>query len=117
MPHLILELSDNMVEASEKISKALADCQDLLVKELPTNLTSCKSRFIKYQGYVLGNGDVNNAFVHLTVKVLKGRSSDLLAATSIKLRELLVSHFEDSANKLNLDVTSVFEELNDSYAK
>ena len=86
MPHLILEASSNIVETNDKIKQTLQKCQNLLVEKLPTQLASCKSRLILHDVFILADNQERNAFVHLTVKLLKGRSAELLRETSANLQ-------------------------------
>ncbi len=117
MPHLLLEASTNIVETNDKIKQTLYKCQELLVEKLPTQLASCKSRLIMHDVFVLGDNNPKNAFIHLTVKILKGRSQELLSTTSRSLFELLQESFTKSKENLNLGVSVEITELNDSYAK
>lgn len=117
MPHLILEASSNIVETNDKIKQTLQKCQNLLVEKLPTQLTSCKSRLILHDVFILGDNQERNAFVHLSVKLLKGRSAELLRETSTSLQSLLYSEFNKSATQLELGISVEITELNDSYAK
>ena len=117
MPHLLLEASTNIVETNDKIKQILYKCQELLVEKLPTQLANCKSRLIMHDVFVLGDNNPKNAFIHLTVRVLKGRSQELLSSTSRSLFELLQESFSKSKENLNLGISVEITELNDSYAK
>lgn len=117
MPHLILEASANIYESNARIKQALMDCQKLLVAELPTELSSCKSRVVLHDIYVVADDAVNNAFIHLSVKILKGRSAELIKVIAEKLRLVLLANFVKSNNSLNLGISVEIVELNDSYVK
>jgi len=115
MPHLILEASANIIEQDDEIKIFLLGCQDILVAELPTQIASCKSRFIKQSCYVVGDNNPANAFIHLTVKVLKGRSQELLQSVAIKLKQFLIEKFVVSNSNRNLKITVEIIELSDIY--
>ncbi len=115
MPHVILECSENVVERN--LSSLLIDIHSLLTQMLPTQLPGCKSRFIREKNYVIGNNDPQNAFVHITVKVLKGRSKELLDSVASAIMEKLKVVFQDSFSKLNLQFTIAIEELPEVYHK
>lgn len=117
MPHLILEASANIHESNARLQQLLVECQDLLVKELPTQLKSCKSRVILHDIYVLGDNHPDNAFVHLTVKLLKGRTPDLLNKVANILRDTILKHCVRSSESLHLGVSVEITELSDIYAK
>lgn len=116
MPHAILEASANVMETNGKISQILIDCQEVLVERLPAKLENCKSRAILHDIYVLGKNEPDSAFVHLTVKVLKGRSPQLLKEVSLQLQQILKEGFHKSKEHLQLAISVEIAELNDSYA-
>lgn len=47
----------------------------------------------------------NNAFVHISLKVMPGRSFDTLKNIGENMIELLKKYFSDSLEKLNLQIT------------
>lgn len=116
MPHLILEASSNIIETNDKVKVILQDCQNLLVDKLPTKLTSCKSRLVLHDVFVLGEGDASNAFIHLSVRVLKGRTPELLHEVAKLLVGVLGQGFSKSSEQLHLGISVEITELNDSYA-
>lgn len=115
MPHVIVECSSNVVE--KDLSSLLIDIQALLTQMLPTQLSGCKSRVIRHHEYVISNNDPQNAFVHVTVKVLKGRSKDLLDKVADSIMEKLKMAFNASFSSLNLQFTIAIEELPEVYHK
>ena len=115
MPHIILECSNNIVE--KNLSSLIIDIHTLLTQMLPTQLSGCKSRIIRDKDYVVGNNDPQNAFVHVTVKVLKGRSKDLLDSVANAIMDKLKVVFQKSFSALNLQFTIAIEELPEVYHK
>ena len=115
MPHVILEVSANIHETN--LSPLLVEIHSILTEMLPTQLSGCKSRIIRDEDYVIGNNDPQNAFVHLTVKVLKGRSKTLLNTIASSIMEKLKLAFQESYNALNLQYTIAIEELPEVYHK
>ncbi len=116
MPHLILEASSNIIETNDKVKVILQDCQNLLVERLPTKLTSCKSRLVLHDVFVLGDNNPVNAFVHLSVRILKGRSANLINEVSKLLVEVLSQGFSKSSEQLHLGISVEITDLNDNYA-
>ena len=116
MPHLVLEASSNIIETNEKIKTILQECQNLLVDKLPTKLSSCKSRLVLHEVFVLGDNHSESAFVHLYVRVLKGRQASLLNATAVGLRDILSNGFAKSLGHLKLGISVEITELSDNYA-
>jgi 5-carboxymethyl-2-hydroxymuconate isomerase len=116
MPHLLLEFTSNIFE-KDNIANLLQKCHSILVNTLPTEIESCKSRAIEHTLYSIGNGDPNNAFVHVSLKILPGRSTETLSKTSEHIMDLLKRHFHESSNKLNLQLTLEIMELQKTYFK
>lgn len=115
MPHIILECSDNIVE--KDLKSILVNIQKVLVEKLPTTLESCKSRVIRHTEFVLSNDDPSNAFVHVTIKILKGRSDELLDSLSKTIIDYLVEAFKQSKGTLKFQISLNFEDLPNSYRK
>lgn len=117
MPHLTLEASANIHESNTRIQHTLIECQNLLVLRLPTQLSSCKSRAILHDIYVVSDSKPDNAFIHLTVKLFKGRSSELLMKIAEELKEIISKNFIRSSESLNLDISIEIVELSEIYVK
>ncbi|MEN9946630.1 MAG: hypothetical protein RLZZ293_1016 [Pseudomonadota bacterium] len=117
MPHLVLEASANIVESNERVRKILQECQELLTQQLPTQLASCKSRCVLHDLFVVGDANPKNAFVHLEVKVLAGRSQELLNLIAQQLHNLLTQEFNKSSQTFNLAISVEIVELTTSFVK
>lgn len=115
MPQIFLECTDNIFEID--LLEILHDVHHLLAVQLPTDLTSCKSRVIKHSEYLVGNGHSENAFVHLAVNVLPGRTPQKLDAIGNFILELLQKKFRQSLLELNLQITVAIGELPPVYKK
>lgn len=113
MPHLILEYSANVSEPD--FCGFFRECHQLLTNALPTELKTCKSRAIKYQDFYVGDGDAHNAFVHLTLKIMPGRSMKVLQTVSQALLELLKKYFSESFKRGNLKISIEINELAQPY--
>jgi len=115
MPHLTLEYSNNVLE--NDFSSLFLQIHELLSTQLPTQLKSCKSRVIGSEDYVIGDGNKTNAFVHLSILVLKGRSVQLKSAIATTLMGKLKEHFSGSANQLDLQISIAINDLPEVYQK
>ena len=109
MPQIILELSSNVIE--KDFSKALAKIHQILTDGLPTTLASCKSRVILHKDFLVGNGNANNAFVHLSIGVLSGRTKETRDLVANKILKALKPYLSQSFTKLNLQITIAISEL------
>ncbi|MDP3269065.1 MAG: hypothetical protein Q8M40_08450 [Legionella sp.] len=116
MPHLILEYSDNLNLQQKPLSPLFSALHDLLVTKLPTQLTHCKSRCISYPLYFIGDQNDKNAFVHLTVKILAGRS-DLIKSEVIDAALVIINTFFKVHSELHIYTSVELIELNSHYVK
>ena len=115
MPHIIFECSDTLVEKDFK--KLLLTIHHILSENLPTDLSNCKSRVIRCEDVVMGNGDNSQAFVHVTISVLKGRSAELLKKISTLILDQLVNALQASAKQFVLQLSVAIPELPDNFEK
>lgn len=114
MPHLTLEYSKNVCE-HQKLDTLFEKCHALMVEILPTELASCKSKALEYKNYYIGDGNTKNAFVHLDLKLLTGRTEETLHALSQRLLQCLSEHFAESFKTLNLQISLEITELSKIY--
>ena len=96
MPHVILELSNNIEKQNH--TQLLTEIHQNLTEMLPTQLESCKSRVIRHEEFLVGDGNINNAFVHLNIEVLSGRTQATLDLVAKKLMTLLQNNFKSLLN-------------------
>ncbi len=116
MPHLILEVSANVIETNDKLKHTLSLCHVLLVDKISTKLENCKGRILLHDLVVFGdNNSGRQAFAHLSVKMLKGRSAQLLKETACQLKAILQGELVKSIEHLNLDISVEIVELSDYY--
>ena len=111
MPHCTLEYSNNIVETINA-KQFFHVLHHLLVKEAEINISNIKSRIVVHDQYYVGDGSDNNAFVHLTVAVLKGRSSEIKQNMGHKILAYLENVFAISKEKLNCSITLELLEMN-----
>lgn len=116
MPHVILECSEN-IEAQLDVTTLFAEIHRVLEKQLPTDLSSCKSRCMVHKLFYLGDGHPCNAFVHLTVKIMSGRTDEVQHSLGNQLLALLQNDFEDYPDKSHLQLSVEIVELNKHYFK
>lgn len=116
MPHLVLEYSANIRERIEFLA-LFKECHELLAGRLPTSLKNCKSRVYVCENYYVGDGNTDNAFAHLAIKIMPGRSKEILNHTGEALLELLKKYFSEPMRKLNLELSLEIIELHGPYFK
>ncbi|MCT4635943.1 MAG: hypothetical protein N4A31_06890 [Rickettsiales bacterium] len=115
MPQIILEASDNIIERDFK--QTLSKIHHILVDTLPTKLESCKSRVILHKDFLIGNGYMNNAFIHLSIKIIEGRTRETCKLAANKILEELKDSFQESMNRLNLKFSIAIDNLPKVYIK
>lgn len=105
MPHLLLECTSNIQVKPQEI---LSSCNNLLVDIANAKREGCKSRLLFHENYCIGNGEKENAFVHITVKLLPGRSEETKEKLGMALLELCKKHISQK----NLQITVEILDLN-----
>jgi 5-carboxymethyl-2-hydroxymuconate isomerase len=115
MPHVTLECSANVIE--DNYEKILLEIHHILADMLPTQLESCKGRIIEHKHYVVGNGDKKNAFVHLSVQTIPGRSDEVINSAAYAVLEYLKGSFAESFSKRNLQISVAIDNLPKAYLK
>ena len=117
MPHIILEYSDNI---TDNVDEAI------ILEELHTTLVATelypsqaiKSRCVSHSSYRVGSGAGNNAFIHLSLAVLPGRSEEQRKDIADKLFEVVKSRFPKTVADTPSSITLEIRELDGvSYCK
>ena len=116
MPHIHLEYSDN-IENLEPKAILLALNQALFDADYFSPANDIKSRATCQQDYVIGLGDVSQAYVHVKVSLLTGRSMELQQDISQLLLATLEQHLP-AQSQLSLQLCVEMVEMQKaSYAK
>ncbi|MCU9602070.1 5-carboxymethyl-2-hydroxymuconate Delta-isomerase [Pallidibacillus thermolactis] len=99
MPHFILEYTDNIKEEG-KIQELLKKVNDVLLsfpEIIP--IGGLRSRAIELNHYVVADGSHDDAFVHATLKLGKGRSEEDIKKISDAVFNQIQEHFQVLYNK------------------
>lgn len=117
MPHFILEYSDNLLEDVDH-SHLFRNLHRLLVENGPFNMSDIKSRAVAHKDFYVSDGNDANAFIHLTLRIFKGRELDVRQRIGNKLLEFLRNEFARSYATLKCSITVDIKEINtDTYFK
>lgn len=116
MPHIILEMSANVLE-KEVVQGFFSRYHDLLAKHLPAELGGFRSRAIEHATYHVGDGDPKNAFVHMSLKIMTGRTPETLTHVGGLMMDILKEDFSTSLQTLNLHISLEISELTATYFK
>lgn len=116
MPHLILEYSKN-IDGKLNFEPLVLMLHKILENKLPTDISSCKTRILAHESFFIGNGNAENAFVHLTIKILAGRSDENKNQLGNEiLREMRV-FFQPNQSNLILQLSVEVKDLDKHYFK
>ncbi len=108
MPHITLEATGDICP-KENISTTLLALHNLVADTAGADINSCKSRFIQHQQYCIGNDTKDTYFLHLTIKLLAGRTKEQLNRLGEQAFKLLKSKF--GLLSYNIDITVLVEEM------
>jgi 5-carboxymethyl-2-hydroxymuconate isomerase len=111
MPQITLEYTNNITEADMKIISK--DIHNILAEKLPTKIENCKTRIIKIDNYIIGDDSQNNGFICLSIKVLKGRTKEILEDAAKNIAIKMNQHLAN----YSVDISVAIEELPDIYIK
>ena len=112
MPHFILQCSDNV---KTDFSKLFQQCHEVMVRDLPADISHCYSRAIQCENFCVADGADDKAFVNATLKIMSGRSKETLQTVGKNLLEVLKKSFAESAKKLKLSISLEIVELRSDY--
>ncbi len=104
MPQINLEYTVNIsqdITARDifpKIHQILGD-----VASIPQS--NCKSRLHRVDDFHIADGDPKNAFVHLEIRFIEGRSPEIKTKIGQQCLEQLQAYFAESTSSLNLQIT------------
>ena len=117
MPQIILEHSSNLSDISDS-TELFAQLHSILNQTGGINIANCKSRLRIAHDFYIGNGDSDNAFVHLEVRFIAGRSDHIKQALGRLFLALLEAEFELAMQSYNLQITVEIGDINpDLYFK
>lgn len=105
MPHLTLEYTDN-IHTQINFEQLFSKLHTLLHELANAEINSCKSRAIKLTNYFIGDGSKPEAFVHLDISLLAGRTDQAKQELG-KLALALLEHYFHSETTLHTLQTSV----------
>ena len=115
MPHLTLEYSANVPEPDD-MREIMLEMHRVLNETGGIRLENCKSRARCLDSFVVGDGSPDNAFLHLDVRFMEGRSEAAKQAIANELLQVLKDKF--LVGNLDLQITvEIRDILANSYFK
>ena len=110
MPHLTLEYSSNVLEPASW-EDVFRHAHDVLVEIGQIRRENCKSRAVRRDQYLVGSGRDGEAFVHLDVRLLEGRTADVRRSIGGELLDLLRRLFRADDGSSALQITVEIREI------
>ena len=110
MPQLVLEHSSNITQKVDssvllgKIARIISAAGEIPVEHF-------KSRLIRRDEYLVGEGSEEDAFVHLEAGIFSGRSLDIKRQIGEDCIEYLKDYFSPSSGELSLQITVEIREM------
>ena len=103
MPHLVLEYSSDL-EPLPDFGQVFGEMHAVLVDAAGVRIANAKSRAVPVEAFI-GDGDPRRAFVHLEVRLMEWRSTEVKAEVSSSCLEVLVAAFADASAGRDLQLT------------
>ena len=104
MPHLILEYTAGL-RPDVEFEGLFARMHDVLCDVAGIKKGNCKSRAIKLDRYLIGDGTSAEGFVHLDVRFLAGRPLELKEEIGHQLLAVLKQSYVSRAQQGDLQIT------------
>lgn len=108
MPHVLLECSHD-ISAMYDFKEFFIGLHEFLSKTLPTQISSCKSRVHSYPHCYLGKECSAESFMHVTIKIIAGRSDEIKKQIGMHVLNML----DQIRQKCNITQSKISIELLD----
>lgn len=109
MPHIRLEYSDDLRPLPD-VHAVFAEIHTVLNQAAGAAISNAKSRAAALSAYV-GDGNPTNAFVHLSIELMEGRSTEVKAEVSDRCLAILDAAFARAGEDRNLQITVAVSDL------
>ncbi|MEM7563431.1 MAG: hypothetical protein AAF353_10340 [Pseudomonadota bacterium] len=109
MPHIVLEYSDNLPPLVD-YSALFGEVHQALNLIGGIKLENCKSRARVASPFYVGDGNSANAFIHLDIEFVKGRSDEVKKAIGAQCLSLLQKYYQKQLNE-HLQITVKIDDI------
>ncbi|MGD0831892.1 MAG: 5-carboxymethyl-2-hydroxymuconate Delta-isomerase [Terracidiphilus sp.] len=110
MPHCIFEYSANIADDSDW-HKIMMKVHETLISTGQFVTMDIKSRVVRHENFVIGDGENNQSFVTLDIRILDGRSDDIKNEITKAALEVLVDEFPKSLAEQKCSITVQISEI------
>lgn len=105
MPHTILEYTNNLHLSAQGLQTLFAELHQVLADTAGIAIENCKSRATALDVYHTGTGSAEQAFAHLEIRLLEGRSGAWKHELGRQCLEVLKAYLARLPDPLPLQVT------------
>lgn len=110
MPHLKLKYTNNIKEKID-FPKLFLELHQVLANIGKIKIANCKSRATKLDIFYIAEGQENQAFIHIDLSFLEGRSLETKQEIGKKFIETLKTHYSKSIKDLDLQITVEIKDI------
>jgi 5-carboxymethyl-2-hydroxymuconate isomerase/predicted nucleic acid-binding protein len=117
MPQLVLDYSGNVTQEVD-FRRLFLGLHGVLADAAEVEVAACKSRAMRRETFVVGEGGTGQAFVHLEVGLLAGRTPEQKQEIAAVCLDVLALHYAESLERLDLQITVEVRDMDrQGYAK
>jgi 5-carboxymethyl-2-hydroxymuconate isomerase len=105
MPHIIVENShnfakNNIFDFGQKIIKTMSELEGNF------DLEQCKFRNLAFDNYFVGSSkEDSSSFIHITIKIMSGRSDEIKNNLAVKVFALAKDFFNSQNSQQRFDIS------------
>ncbi|HEY5680504.1 MAG TPA: 5-carboxymethyl-2-hydroxymuconate Delta-isomerase [Pseudomonadales bacterium] len=110
MPHLIIEYSAN-IDEELMLDALMLRLRDSAVATGVFPLPGIRVRAARRDRFVVADGDPENAFVHLMVRIGHGRTPEVRRQVADRLFAVLCDHLREAATRRGLGLSLEIQEI------
>ena len=114
MPRITFEYTENL-EIQDKIDAFIKEVHEDLVRIIQTDLFTCRTTTHRHKNYLIGDGDIKNAFIQLSIKILPGRTDLVKNKLGTLLLDKINSRFSEEIQRLKTQVRIYLTEVDIAY--
>lgn len=104
MPQITLQYTSN-IQPLPKFYQLFSEVHKTINAIAGIKIENCKSRSIQLDNFYIGDGSENKGFLHLEVKILEGRTSDVKSNLGKSLLQILESQFKENIKLIDIQIT------------
>jgi len=110
MPQVTFEYTSNIAHLADYRRIVLA-LHELVVREIATDLASCKTRLVEVGDFVIADGGADQAFIHVAIAILSGRTPEQKASLSEKALALVAANVPGGGHRHAIQITVGIRDL------